>query len=98
MDITTENEIFRAIERLTPEQLELCAKDGEWLYEALTNDYLAQVLTSVRKICGYAGYEAMKLALEKSDEFNIALYNLAQSGSKIQYVINNSTLYYEVPD
>ncbi|WP_234817462.1 hypothetical protein [Candidatus Williamhamiltonella defendens] len=80
MDIQTENEILRAMKHLTIEEVEACIPEGEYLYERLTNPYIAQLFSGSKS---GEKYDALLLALETTDSFNDALYDVMQTAAQI---------------
>ncbi|QLK87360.1 hypothetical protein E3U36_02765 [Arsenophonus endosymbiont of Aphis craccivora] len=94
MDIQTENEILRALKKLTVEEKEFCQPGGEYLYESLSNAYLAQKLADANKGDEYA---AWLLAQETTDGFDEVLYDVTQKVEQILYLMRCRDAYYEVP-
>ncbi|CRL45857.1 hypothetical protein SGGMMB4_03963 [Sodalis glossinidius str. 'morsitans'] len=89
MNIETENEIRRTVERFTPEQEENLAREVEWSNNEWSYEYLAQKLAAVISGCGE---KALLLAMQNNDEFMIAVYNMVAQAVKNQRAIN--MLYY----
>ncbi|WP_406703930.1 hypothetical protein [Sodalis sp.] len=89
MNIETENEIRRTVERFTPEQEESLAKEVEWSNNEWSYEYLAQKLAAVISGCGE---KALLLAMQNNDEFMIAVYNMVAQAVKNQRAID--MLYY----
>ncbi|MBG6249468.1 MULTISPECIES: hypothetical protein [Symbiopectobacterium] len=94
MDIQTENEILRALKKLTVEEEEFCQPGGEYLYGSLTNAYLAQKLADADK---GDEYNAWLLVLETTDGFDEVLYDVTQKVEQILYLMRCRDAYYEVP-
>ncbi|PAV06458.1 hypothetical protein CBG25_05960 [Arsenophonus sp. ENCA] len=94
MDIQTENEILRAMKHLTIEEVEACVPEGEYLYERLTNPYIAQLFSSSNS---GDEHDALLLALETTDSFNDSLYDVMQKMAQFLYLMERRDAYYEVP-
>ncbi|MDR5611650.1 MAG: hypothetical protein RAM36_01000 [Arsenophonus sp.] len=96
MDLATENNILRIIKNFTQEQLEVCDKEGERIYESSSDGYLAHVLS--KQIFIYEdNYDESLLAIQTTPGFNNALYDLGQQLAKILYAKKCQDSYYEVP-
>lgn len=95
MDIQTENEILLAMKHLTIEEVEACIPEGEYLYERLTNPYIAQLFSGSKS---GEKYDALLLALETTDSFNDALYDVMQTAAQILYLMRCQDADYEGPE
>lgn len=94
MDIHTENELRRMLKELTLEDEEACVSGGEYLYESLSNAYLAQKFSDSKS---GDEYDAWLLAIETTDGFDEALHDVTQRVEQIKYLMRCRDYYYEVP-
>ncbi|ATW30287.1 hypothetical protein BJP41_08145 [Candidatus Williamhamiltonella defendens] len=69
--------------------------EGEYLYERLTNPYIAQLFSGSKS---GEKYDALLLALETTDSFNDALYDVMQTAAQILYLMRCQDADYEGPE
>lgn len=96
MDISTENAVIKAVKNFTPDQLETCSRDTEWANKRWSNESLAKYLA---KELPYCSAEALILAMEQSDAFQIAMYEVVAAAVCNQHaldMINYSATFDEV--
>ncbi len=85
MDTKTENAVIKAVKNFTPEQMETCDKDAEWENGNWTNERLARAMV---KQLSYCSSEALQLAMEQSEAFELAMYDVVAAAVCNQHALD----------